>query len=119
MQRAMYITDAAMTILARPRKRLPTRDTFCKCISDAVEAGEPLSKALRMASRDEATAGGGPDTPAPGDDYTARVPNFMPNAAGTINERIRVREQFAIHRLPLFLKRLQHHRSMLPPLSAW
>jgi hypothetical protein len=80
-----YVTDAALRILAKRRKRLPTRDDFCKCMRDAVDAGEPLSKVLRMAT-DEATAGGSAaTTPAPGDDYTAKAPSFMPNALGNIS----------------------------------
>jgi hypothetical protein len=89
----MYFTDQKSRYLQPVRRQhiaLPTRDTFCKCMRGAVLAGEPLSKALRRASRDEMSAGGSPQTtPAPGDDYTAKAANFQPNAAGTINEQAR------------------------------
>ena len=40
---------------------LPTRDAFCKCVRDAVRAGEPLSKVLQMGNT-WGTGPGGHDT---------------------------------------------------------
>jgi hypothetical protein len=97
MTKRIFMTDkAARLIAARDERKctcdaLPSRQAFQRYMRDAVRAGQPFAKAIRMGVQDQMGAGGpstggSPEkTPGPGYSGIQTSEEFQPNAQHNIS----------------------------------